>query len=302
MRFVIWIGTEQSWDDIAKTAELAVASGWDGIYVADHFMPNEQPAGLGPRLEAWTLLGALAAVTERVRLGVLVTGNTYRHPAILANMAATTDRISDGRVVLGLGAGWQVSEHQAYGIDLYEPAERLRRFEEACKVVRLLLTEERADFDGRYYRLTDAPCEPKPVQARLPLLLGTSGEKVGMRIAAEQADIWNCWGTPETMANKLRILDAHCEKVGRDPKTLERSTQALVRMSTDPEVLADWRQQASYPAIIGTPAEISDNLGEYQRLGLDEFVVSDRVLGRDTREIRDVMQQFIEEVAAPVRN
>jgi F420-dependent oxidoreductase-like protein len=302
VRFVIWIATEQPWSDVAGTARLADASGWDGIYLADHFMPNEQPAGLEPRLEAWTALGALAAITERARLGVLVSGNTYRHPAILANMAATTDLISGGRHVLGLGSGWQASEHDAYGIDLYEPPERLHRFEEACQVIRLLLTQDRSDFDGHYYRLIDAPCEPKPAQERLPLLLGTSGEKVGMKIAARHADIWNCWGTPGTMAHKLSVLDAHCDAVGRDPATLGRSTQALVHMSGSAAELPEWRRQDGHPTIEGTPAEIAEALAEYQRLGLDEFVVSDRVLGRDAEERRDAMEHFLTEVAAPFRS
>ncbi|MGH9170924.1 MAG: TIGR03560 family F420-dependent LLM class oxidoreductase [Acidimicrobiales bacterium] len=303
MRFAIWVATEQPWQDAAGTARLADAAGWDAIYLADHFMPNEQPAGLGPRLEAWTALGALAAITERARLGVLVSGNTYRHPAVLANMAATTDVISGGRLVLGLGAGWQISEHDAYGIDLPEPPERLARMEEACKVVRLLLTQERSDFEGRYYRLADAPCEPKPIQARLPLLLGTSGEKLGMKIAARQADIWNCWGTPETMAAKLRVLDAHCESVGRDPATLERSTQVQLRMSDDPSLLAQWRAgETRNPSIVGTPNEIGAALSEYERLGLHEFVVPDRMLGRDTAERRDTMERFLTEVAAPFRS
>jgi F420-dependent oxidoreductase-like protein len=303
VRFVIWIGTEHPWPEAAATARRADETGWDGIYVADHFMPNEQPAGLGPRLEAWTMLGAIAAITDRPRLGVLVSGNTYRHPAILANMAATTDRISGGRLVLGLGAGWQVSEHEAYGIELYEIPERLARLDEACEVIRLLLTEERSDFDGRYYRLVDAPCEPKPLQSPLPLLLGTSGERVGMKMAARRADIWNCWGTPETAAHKKAVFDAHCETVGRDPSSVRRSTQALVRMSDDQALLKKWRQQAPVmPSLIGSPAEIGEQLGEYARLGLDEFVVVDRSLGRDHAERLEGMAQFLDVVAAPYRS
>jgi F420-dependent oxidoreductase-like protein len=301
VRFFIWIGTEQPWQEMAETARFAEATGWDGIYLADHFMPNEQPAGLGPRLEAWTALSAIAAITERVHLGILVTGNTYRHPAILAKMAATTDRISDGRLVLGLGAGWQVSEHEAYGIDLYEVPERLHRLDEACEVIRLLTTQERSDFEGRYYQLADAPCEPKPVQSPLPLLIGTSGEKVGMRIAARRAHVWNCWGTPETMAHKLAVLDEHCAAIGRDPKSIERSTQALVRMSNDPEKLARWRAEPAMPSIIGTPAAIAAELASYDRLGIDEFVVSDRILGRDLAERHDKMQLFLGEAAKDLR-
>jgi F420-dependent oxidoreductase-like protein len=303
VRFVIWIGTEHSWPEVAATARRADETGWDGIYVADHFMPNEQPPGLTARLEAWTALGAIAAITEQPRLGVLVTGNTYRHPAILANMAATTDRICDGRLVLGLGAGWQVSEHLAYGIDLYEIPERLARFEEACEVIHLLLTEQRADFEGHYYRLVDAPCEPKPIQSPLPLLLGTSGERVGMRIAASRADIWNCWGTPETIAYKKTVFDAHCEAVGRDPASVQRSTQALVRMSDDQAEVERLRgEQPAMPSLIGSAAEISEMLAEYDRLGIDEFVVVDSMLGRDLGARLDGMARFLEEVATPFRD
>lgn len=302
MRFVIWIGTEHPWPEVAETARVADGEGWDGIYLADHFMANEQPAGPGPRLEAWTALAGVAAITDRARLGVLVSGNTYRHPAIVANMAATCDRISNGRLVLGLGALWQANEHEAYGIDLYEIPERLARLDEACEVVRLLLSEERSNFEGHYYHLADAPCEPKPVQSRLPLLLGTSGERLGMRIAARRADIWNCWGTPETMAHKISVLDAHCEAVSRDPRTLERSTQALLFMSDDESKLAEWRSRPHrVPTLIGTPSELSDQLVSYERLGIDELVVVDRTLGQDLSSRLDAMAAFLEDVAAPLR-
>ena len=303
MRFVIWIGTEQPWAEVAETARVADSTGWDGIYVADHFMPNEQPPGLGPRLEAWTALSAIAALTERARLGVLVSGNTYRHPAILAKMAATADRISNGRLVLGLGAGWEVNEHDAYGIELYEIPERLARLDEACEVVRLLLTEERSNFEGHYYRLSDAPCEPKPIQLPLPLLIGAAGERVSMRMAARWADIWNCWGTPDLIAHKKAVFEAHCEAVSRDPASVERSTQALLRMSDDPALLERWRGQGpGMPSLIGTPAEIGEHFGEYERLGIDEFVVVDRALGSELSRRLDNMAQLLEEVAAPYRS
>jgi len=302
VRFVIWIGTELPWPQVAETARAADEAGWDGIYLADHFMPNEEPLRLGPRLEAWTALGALAALTERARLGVLVSGNTYRHPAILANMAATTDRISHGRLVLGLGAGWQVNEHAAYGIDLYEIPERLARLEEACEVVRLLLSAERANFEGHYYRLTDAPCEPKPLQAHLPLLIGTSGERLGMRIAARHGDIWNCWATPETMAHKIAVLEAHCEAVSRDPATLQRSTQALLHITEDRAELEDWRSRPhAMPTLVGAPSEVSEALAAYERLGVDEFVVVGRSLGGEQSARLENMAAFLEGPAAPFR-
>jgi F420-dependent oxidoreductase-like protein len=303
MRFVLWIGTEQPWQDVRQTAGLAETAGWDGVYLADHFMPNEEPAGLQPRLEAWTTLAALAAVTNRLRLGVLVSGNTYRHPAILAKMAATADRVSGGRLVLGLGAGWQVSEHRAYGLELPEIPERLARLEEACEVVRLLLTRERSDFEGSYYRLADAPCEPKPLQSPLPLLLGVSGERIAMGLAARFADIWNCWGTPELISHKISVLERHCEAIGRDPATIERSAQALVMMSEDPEQLATWRAEAgANHVLVGSPEQISEQLGAYERIGLNEFVVSDRTLGGALSRRHETMTRFLQEVAAPFRS
>jgi alkanesulfonate monooxygenase SsuD/methylene tetrahydromethanopterin reductase-like flavin-dependent oxidoreductase (luciferase family) len=197
--------------------------------------------------------------------------------------------------VLGLGAGWQASEHVAYGIDLPEVPERLDRLDEACRVVRMLLDNERSDFDGRWYHLEDAPCDPGPVQARLPLLLGVSGEKIAMAIAARHADIWNCWGTPEQIAHKLQVLERHCEETGRDPATIERSAQALVRMSDDAATLAAWRDEpARMPTIIGTVAEIADGLGHYRELGVDEFVVSERPLGESAGERFEQFQRLLE--------
>jgi F420-dependent oxidoreductase-like protein len=302
VRFVIWIATEDPWPQVAEMARAADDAGWDGIYLSDHFMPNEQPPGLGPRLEAWTALGGLATITRRARLGVLVSGNTYRHPAVLAKMAATTDRISDGRLVLGLGAGWQENEHEAYGIDLYEIPERLQRLDEACQVVRLLMTQERSDFEGRYYRLRDAPCEPKPAQAHLPLLVGTAGERVGMRIAARRADIWNCWSTPEILRHKLGVLAAHCEAVSRDPASLQRSTQALLLVSEDPSRLEEWRAQPHpMPTLLGTPSQIAEQLAAFDALGLDEFVVVARSLGHDQAARLEAMDMFLETIAAPFR-
>lgn len=297
MRFSIWLTMEQTWDELLGSAAHAERTGWDGIWVADHFMPNGERSNR-PRLEAWTTIVGVAACVERVRIGVLVTGNTYRHPAVLAKMAATVDHISEGRLVLGLGAGWQVNEHEAYGIELPPVAERLARLDEACQVIRLLLSQERSDFNGRFYRLVDAPCEPKPVQRPLPLLVGGSGEKVTMRIAARYADEWNCWGLPDLMAHKSEVLAHHCQEVGRDPASIKRSAQALVFMSDDPDQLAYWRSEgSSMPRIIGTPSQIVEVMVRYVEIGLDEFVVSDQTLGRDTSEKRDNMDRFLDEVA-----
>jgi F420-dependent oxidoreductase-like protein len=296
MRFSIWLGTEQSWEDLLGSAEHAERSGWDGIWVMDHFMPSEEPI-IAPRLEAWTTIAGVAACVDRVRVGVLVTGNTYRHPAVLAKMAATVDHISEGRLVLGLGAGWQLNEHESYGLEFPSVSERLARLEEACQVIRLLHSHERSNFEGSFYKLVDAPCEPKPVQRPLPLLLGGSGEKVTLGIVARYADEWNCWGLPELIAHKSEVLERHCLEIGRDPATIKRSAQALILMSEDDEQLRRWRSESSpMPRVIGRPAEIAETMERYRAIGLDEFVVSDHTMGRDTNERRDNMDRFLDEV------
>ncbi len=302
MRFGIWLGMEQSWEDLVGTAEHAERTGWDGLWVADHFMPNVEPP-VAPVLEAWTTVAALAVRVDRVRVGVLVTGNTYRHPAVLANMAATVDHLSDGRHVLGLGAGWQLNEHDAYGIDLPAVPERLARLEEACQVIRLLHTEKRSNFEGRYFRLVDAPCEPKPIQQPLPLLIGGGGEQVSMRIAARLGDEWNCWGLPDLIAHKTEVLERHCLEIGRDPTSIERTAQALVMMSDDNEQVERWRaDRLPMPHIVGSPAEVAEVIARYDDIGLDEFIVSDRTLGHDASERRDKMDQFLGEVAVHFAN
>src|SRR5262249_6733022 len=158
-----------------------------GAYFADHFMPNDPAGGTpldGPVLECWAVMAGLAASTSQVRIGSLVCGNLYRHPAVVANAAATIDHISAGRFVLGVGAGWQVNEHGAYGIDLLDTKTRLDRFEDACAVITSLLREQRTTFKSDSYTITDAPSDPKPVQSPLPLLVGGKGERRTMRIAA----------------------------------------------------------------------------------------------------------------------
>jgi F420-dependent oxidoreductase-like protein len=300
MRFSVWPAPQQSWGAVRDLACHAESTGWDGVWFADHFLPNA-PDVDQPALECWTVLAGLAATVPRVRLGALVSGNTYRHPAVLANMAAAVDQISDGRLVLGLGAGWQENEHQAYGIPFYDTKERLARLEEACQVIRALLDNERADFDGRFYQLKDAPLNPKPVQRRLPLLIGGGGERVTLRIAARYADEWNVWGTPQTLRQKITVLERHCAEIGRDPAEIRRSAQALVFMSEDQDWLASKRAAGIDRAVvIGTPDEVRATLGEYADAGCDEFIVPDFNLGPPERKVA-TLDRFITEVAAPLR-
>ncbi|MGH2929287.1 MAG: TIGR03560 family F420-dependent LLM class oxidoreductase, partial [Solirubrobacteraceae bacterium] len=269
MRFSVWPTTAQSWEDFYDVAAHAGRTDWDGIWAADHFMPATSAVDR-PMLECFTVLAALAALVPRLRIGSLVAGNTYRHPAVLANMVATLDQVSGGRAVLGMGAGWQENEHAAYGIDFSDVPGRLARLEEACAVVRHLLDDTRSDFDGRFYTLSDARLEPKPVQQHLPLLVGGSGERVTLRIAARWADQWNTWGLPEVLAAKSAVLDRHCESIGRDPAGIVRSAQVLMDLSGAPKAY-DMPYRRAYPTAAGDATELQDVLRAYEEAGVEEF-------------------------------
>lgn len=301
MRFSVWPNPSQPWTEIGAVARHAEETGWDGVYFADHFMPNAPDPAPGDTIECWSVMAALAAAVPRVRLGTLVCGNTYRHPAVLANIAAAVDNISGGRLLLGLGAGWQENEHRAYGIDFFTTKERLERLEEACQVVRGLLDDERATFEGRYYRLDDAPNEPKPVQQKLPLLIGGGGEKVTMRIAATYADEWNVWGTPELLRQKGEVLARHCERVGRDPAAIAHSAQALLFLSEDTAFLDKMRgRDIGRPVIVGTPAEVIDIVAAYADAGVHELIIPDFTMNTWERK-QDALDLFINDVAPTFR-
>ncbi len=229
----------------------------------------------------------------------MVAGNTYRHPAVLAKMAANIDIMSNGRLVLGLGSGWQENEHAAYGIEFDDVAGRLRRLEEACQVIKGLFSNERTTFAGRYYRLTDAPLVPKPVQSPLPLLIGGGGEQRTLRITARYADEWNVWGDPATLRQKIAVLDQHCADVGRDPKAIQRSAVALLAHSDDPAVV-ERAKAAGRPVIGGSSAQIVDTIREYQDAGVQEIILPDFTLGRGPDRIA-AYDRFMDEVIAKVR-
>jgi F420-dependent oxidoreductase-like protein len=303
MRFSIWPSPAQPWEEIHELVAHCERTGWDGAYFADHFMPNGPgPEPLdGDTLECWSVITALAALIPRLRLAPLVTSVTYRHPAVLANIAAAVDHISHGRLTLGVGAGWQENEHAAYGIELGTVRERMDRFEEAVQVLRSLLSEPRTTFAGRYFRLHDAPNQPAPVQDRVPLLIGGAGERRTLRIAAQYADEWNSWTTPEVLAHKISVLRAHCEQVGRDPAEIHVSTQAVLYLSTDREWLRDKRQQPpGRPVIAGTPAEVAGIVARYQEAGAGELIVPDATLGSLARK-KDTCDLFMQEVAPAFR-
>jgi F420-dependent oxidoreductase-like protein len=301
MRFSFWPTTNQPWSDILDASRYAEQTGWDGIWLADHFMPFGGDVDT-PMHECLAGLAGLAASVPRVRLGSLVLGNTYRHPAVVAKQAVTIDHIAPGRIVLGMGAGWQENEHTAYGIELPPVKQRLDRFEEACQVISSLLANERTTFSGSHYRLEDAPLAPKAAAGHIPLLVGGGGERRTLRIAARFADEWNTWGLPDLLAHKGAVLDLHCEANGRDPASIVRSANALVIVSEDEDRLARFRDRdLGRPTIVGTPAEAVEVMAAYRDAGVDELIVPDWSLGRDPGAKRAAMDLFMGEVAAKAR-
>jgi F420-dependent oxidoreductase-like protein len=257
------------------------ALGFDSIWDFDHYNQPSRPEG--PYFEAWTLLAGLAVHTRRVRIGVLVSSNTFRHPALLAKQAITLDHMSQGRLDVGLGAGWFVAEHDAYGLEFPAPGERVSRFKEAVEVVDRLLRQDRTTYAGRYYRLTDAVCLPRPVQQpRPPLMLAGHGPRM-LRIIAERGDLWNSYGTPEEIRERNAILDAACQAIGRDPATLTRSLYGWATQtphaSWADERAGGWaatlakgdRRLPADPWV--SPQACVDFIETYREAGIDHFVI-----------------------------
>ena len=303
MRFSIWPSATQPYGDLLAAARHAADTGWDGVWIADHFMGLDgglRPGAETPTLEAGSLVAALAASVPRVRIGTLVYGNTYRHPAVVANMAATVDQISGGRFTLGLGTGWQENEHRQYGIDLPPVPERVDRFEEAVQVIRSLLHEPTTTFAGRHYRLTDALCEPKPEQDQLPILIGAKGERRMLGLVARYADQWNTWGLPDLIAQKSGVLDRRCEEIGRDPGEIQRSAQALVFMTDDAAQADELAGRVPMPAFGGPIDRLVEVVGAYAAAGLDELIVPDNTLGHGADKL-ERMDRLATEVFAKFR-
>ncbi len=231
MRFGVKLMPQHcTWDELlaiwraADDVEL-----FESAWTFDHFYPIYGDWE-GPCLEAWVTLGALAQATSRLRIGCLVNGVPYRHPAVLANMAAALDIVSGGRLELGLGAGWNEREANAYGIQLGSLTERFDRFDEACEIITRLLRDESTTFDGRYYKLTDARCEPKgPQRPHPPICIGGQGERRTLPIAAKYAQHWNFpGGAPADFARKRDVLRSCCDAIGRDPGEITMSTHLLM--------------------------------------------------------------------------
>jgi F420-dependent oxidoreductase-like protein len=263
-----------SWHEMLALWREIDALGYDTAWVFDHFLPIfSDPTG--PCLEGWTALAALATATSNVRIGSMVTGNTYRHPAVLAKMATTVDIISGGRLIFGIGAGWFELEHQEYGIAFHTTGARLRRLDEALDTIKLLWTEERASYSGKYFRLHNASFNPKPVQRpHPPILIGASGENVALGIVAKHAQMWNSFGTPDVFRRKIARLEEHCRSIGRDPAAIEKS---VLLEGTLP--LSDARRQ----------------IDEYAAVGVTHIIFS------VTPADREWVQRFAEEIIPVLR-
>ncbi|MDH4147834.1 MAG: TIGR03560 family F420-dependent LLM class oxidoreductase [Acidimicrobiia bacterium] len=302
MRFSFWIPNSLPWSETLDLGRRAEELGYDGLWYADHFMPNEPEPADGPVHEAFTILAALAASVPRVRIGPLVAGNTYRNPAVLAKICSAIDHVSGGRMVVGLGAGWQENEHRAYGLEFNSFSWRFDRLEEACEILRGLFGQQRTDFSGRHYTMVSAPLDPKPVQAAIPLLVGGGGPRRTLPIVARFADEWNVWGEPDLLAEKGALLDRCCEDAGRDPAEVDHSAVALVFLTDDQPTIDKLRgRDLGRPRLIGTPSEMQEMVGAYAQAGVDEFIVP-AFNFRSAGEREETMVRFVEEVAAPFRD
>jgi len=271
-----------NWSDIKETVLALEAGRWNSVFFSDHFMPPGNPANVhGIALEGWTVLTAIASHTRRLRLGILATGNTYRNPALLAKMCSTLDHITDGRMILGLGAAWYDREHEAYGWEFPSLKERSDRLEEAVDLIRLLFTkpeDEYVDFNGQYYQLNEAPLNPGSTQnPHIPILVGGNGEKRTLRTCAKSGDIFNLdfWhpGGVDVFKHKSEVVERHCESFNRDPSEVKKTVCLPFRLFDSD---AEWqaKKEASMPWYCwGTANAIQDLLGAYIDAGAQEIML-----------------------------
>jgi alkanesulfonate monooxygenase SsuD/methylene tetrahydromethanopterin reductase-like flavin-dependent oxidoreductase (luciferase family) len=237
MKFGAAFGINRTdWPSLRNACLLAEQSGWDSIWIEDHLLADEGDWH-APKFEGWAVLAAIAALTSRVRLGHLVVANTFRNPGLTAKLATTLDHLSNGRAVLGLGGGWFAREHEAFGIDFGTGVgERLDRLAEATFLIRKLLDGETVTHDGRFYSFREAVCAPRPIQQRLPILIGGSGPRKTLRIVAEHADIWNVLDDPAGLPESVEILRQHCAAVGRDIADIAITVNQVCVIRDDPRV------------------------------------------------------------------
>lgn len=277
-------------DELKRAWKWADTAGFDWVDISDHFY--EAPAvrgGDAPCFEALTGMAAIACLTENVRVGVLVLGMNYRHPAVLANALCTIDQLSGGRLEIGLGTGWHEAEYRAYGIPFPPIKERMDILEEGVQVVRMLTTQDRSDFNGKYFQLANAACNPKPIQARPRIWIGGNGEKRTLPMIAKHADGWNSpYTAPAEFARLEGILDAACERGGRDPREIERNVNLSFHLAATANDLPRMEQhfkESWGPAaevfktrgvVFGTPDQAIESIGRYTSTGCARVNISVR--------------------------
>ena len=310
VRFGVQTGQQEAtWPQLTETWLELEELGFDDLWVYDHYLPTGTTIEDGDVTDAWTLLAALSQVVRRPRIGTLVTSATFRHPVALAKAVTTVDHTSSGRVILGIGAGWHLPEHHAYDIHFPGNAERIRRLEETIRVVRLLWTQDRAEFDGRYYKLRNAPFQPKPLQKpHPPILVGGAGEQLTLPMVARVADEWN-WnitGTPDDYRRKLKILHQHCVKAGRDPSEISLSLNMDFLISDDPNRIAsalsanaqasgDSIEELQKKTLVGNPDQVRRRLEAFIDLGVTTFMFSLRAPFDEagTQALPDIRQRAL---------
>ncbi len=261
VRFGLCTDQNLSFEKLAELWQYFEKLGFDSVWDCDHF--NQTSNETGPYFEGWTVLAALAARTETIRLGVLVSCNTFRHPGLLAQQAMTVDHVSNGRLELGIGAGYTEGEHGRFGIELPPPGDLRRRFREAVQIIDSLLTNETTTFHGRYYQLDGAYVRPAPVQKpRPPFTLGAKKTHM-LRICAEFADTWNSVGSVEEIRERNEILNGHCADLGRDPGEIRRSIYAWAAKLTEQGLADPWDSVDAF----------EDLVGQYRAVGVNEFII-----------------------------
>lgn len=270
-----------SWEAIRATLAMMEAGRWTSAWFYDHFLPpfsrtdEIMEHDRHDTFEGWSLVCGAAAVTDRLLLGILVTGNTYRNPALLAKMAATLDHISNGRAILGIGAGWNIREHQAYGWDFPSMGERSDRLEEACALIKALFTADGdlVDFDGQYYRLHQAPFAPKCVQQpHVPIMVGGKGEKRTLKTLAMYGDIMNLICGPEEVRRLSAVLERHCEAIGRDPAEIQRTVHVAMRIENDEASAKKLRGEDDWQ-MIGSADFVIERAQAFIDAGVTEFTL-----------------------------
>jgi F420-dependent oxidoreductase-like protein len=311
IRFGLQVAQQQTTvEELKEVWKEAEALGFDTLWVNDHLLPSVGPAD-GPNLEAWTLLAAMAVSTSRVKIGSMVTSNTFQNPAILAKMATTVDQLSHGRLILGIGAGWFEREHQAYGVPFPSVKERTKALAEALQVItKLWAANPTVSFKGQYYTLVDAPFMPKPIQQpHPPIMIGGAGEKRVLPLVARYAQMWNVPSlTPDDIAAKNKVLEEACRKIGRNCAEIERSVLTPLYIKADPaevqpllELIAKQNkvsiEQARKTILVGDPAAIRQQLQAYIDAGVTHFIINLRRPGLYDREgvrmfAKEVMPAF----------